>query len=200
MSKQKGRLSVKIVPFGPSQNVIDRISAGLMRNPSVQKYLGHAKYRLLYFELVDSDADNNKRKRNPLPPDRFRATVFDYTNNRTIIVDGSLDKPRRVEITESGIQPLPSGEEFDEAVNVLMENDKEIGLAIREKQLQPYPPMPPLIATELPDGTIQRTITVGLLPTSASTVSSTADGKEVVVQDRYQHEIVGVNMIRKEVM
>jgi hypothetical protein len=203
MSKhQKDEVSVKIIAFGPSQNVIDRISAGLIRNTSVQKYLERSKYRLLYFELVDSDAENNnnKGKRKPVPPDRFHATLFDYTNNRTIFLNGSLDKPRRVEITESAIQPLPSNEEFDEAVKVLMKHDEKIGLAIREKQLQPYPPMPPLINTELPDGTIERTIAVGLLPTTASTTPSTANGEEQAGVDRHRHEIVGVNMIRREVL
>ena len=203
MSKhQKDEVSVKIIAFGPSQNVIDRISAGLIRNTSVQKYLERSKYRLLYFELVDSDAENNnnKGKHKPVPPDRFHATLFDYTNNRTIFLNGSLDKPRRVEITESAIQPLPSNEEFDEAVKVLMKHDEKIGLAIREKQLQPYPPMPPLINTELPDGTIERTIAVGLLPTTASTTPSTANGEEQAGVDRHRHEIVGVNMIRREVL
>ena len=204
MSKRrKDELSVKIVPFGPSQNVIDRISAGLVRNTSVQKYLEHAKYRLLYFDLVDSYAENNnKGKRKPVPPDRFRATVFDYTNNRTIFVDGSLNKPKSVRITESAIQPLPTNDEFDEAVKVLMKRDEEIASAIREKQLQPYRPMPPLINTELPDGTIERTIAVGLVPTTASTTPSTANGEEqaVVIEDNHQHEIVGVNMIRKDVI
>jgi hypothetical protein len=202
---QKDELSVKIVPFGPSENAIDRVSAGLVSNTSVKKYLERTKYRLLYFELVDSDAENNnyKGKRKPVPPDKFRATLFDYTNNRTIFIDGSLKKPRHVQITESAIQPLPSDEEFDDAVKVLMKHDEKIGLAIREKKLQPYPPMPPLINTELPDGTIERTIAVGLLPTttSSSTAPSTSNVEEqAAVVDQHRHEIVGVNMIRREVI
>jgi hypothetical protein len=215
---RKDELSLRIVPFGPSQNVIDRISTGLIKNKSVQKYLDRSKYRLLYFELTDSDArkkkekNNNKGKRKPLPPNRFHATLFDYTNNRTIFVDGSIDKPRHVEITESAIQPLPSYEEFDEAVKVLMNKDDKIASAIREKQLQPYPPMPPLINTELPDGTIERTIAVGLLPTTTTasmTPSPATTGEEQARadredredrEDRHRHEIVGVNMIRQEVL
>jgi Copper amine oxidase, enzyme domain len=207
MSKaQKEKLSMKIVHFGPSQNIIDRVSAGLTRNASVQKYMEHDKYRLLYFELVDSDAENNnKGRRKPVPPNKFHATLFDYAKNRTIFVDGSLNKPKRVKVTESSIQPLPSNEEFDEAVKVLMDEDDDLGLAIREKQLHPYPPMPPLINTELPDGTVERTIAVGLLPASAAAAaaaaakSSTANEEEVVV-DRHKHEIVGVNMIRRTVI
>jgi hypothetical protein len=211
MSKhRKDELSLRIVPFGPSQNVIDRISTGLIRNKSVQKYLDRSKYRMLYFELTDSDArkkkeNNNKGKHKPLPQDSFHATLFDYTNNRTIFVDGSIDKPRRVEITESAIQPLPSYEEFEEAVKVLMNKDDKIASAIREKQLQPYPPMPPLITTEWPDGTIERTIAVGLLPTTGSmTPSPGTTGEEQQAgedrEDRHGHEIVGVNMIRQEVL
>jgi hypothetical protein len=198
--EQTGELSVHIVPFGPSQDVIDTISADLMRNSSVQNYLKQDKYRFLYLELVDSDAENiSKGKDNPHPPDRFRATLFNYTKNRTIFVDGPLNEPNSVEITESETQPLPSKEEFDEALKVLME-DEQIASAIREKQIQPYRPMPPLIETKRRDGTIERTIAVGLLPTALSTKMPSKAKEEEEVEDKHRHEIVGVNMIRREVI
>src|SRR5215210_4427290 len=201
MSKgQKEELSVKIVHFGPSQNIIDRISARLTRDAPVRKFLEQDRYRLLYFGLVDPDAENNnKGRRKPVPPNRFHATLFDYAKNRTIFVDGSLNKPKTVKVTESSIQPLPSHEEFDEAVKVLMEVD-DLGLAIREKQLHPYPPMPPLVNTELPDGTVERTIAVGLLPASAVAAATSSTANEEGVVDRHRHEIVGVNMIRRTVI
>jgi hypothetical protein len=207
MSKHRtDELSLRIVPFGPSQTIIDRISTGLIRNNSVQKYVGRSKYRLLYFELIDSDANNsnkNRGKQRPVPPDRFHTTLFDYTNNRTIFVDGSLDTQRHVEMTESAIQPLPTKNEFDEAVKVLTEVDDKIASAIREKQLQPYAPMPPLINTELPDGTIERTIAVGLLPITPASMTpspATTGEEEQAEVNRHRHEIVGVNMIRQEVV
>src|SRR5207248_10817402 len=93
--------------------------------------------------------------------DLYRTTFYDYTTNRTIIVDGHLNKRSSLKIIESNSQPMPSNEEFDEAIEILMMNS-EIGSAIREKALQIYRPMPPLINEELPDGRIERTIAIGL--------------------------------------
>jgi hypothetical protein len=56
--------------------------------------------------------------------------------------------------------------ESDEAVEILLEND-DLGPAIRNQHLTPYRPMPPLIDAELPDGRVERTVAVGLLPREA---------------------------------
>lgn len=52
----------KIIP----KNVIDRISASLVTNTSVQKYLHRCNHSLLYFELTDIDAEENNNKGKPL--------------------------------------------------------------------------------------------------------------------------------------
>ena len=156
-----------------------------MKHSLVRRYLDKTRHRLLYCELKDSDVES-KAERKPALPNRFRATFYDYTNNRTIYADGLFDKrnniPKAVEISESSAQPLPSKEEFDEAVKILRD-DKEIRSLIETNELQIYPPMPPLINTELPDGSIERTVAVGLIPKT----------------DKYKHEIVGVNMINQTV-
>src|SRR5260370_36233537 len=97
------------------------------------------------------------------PPNLYRATFYDYTNNRTILVDGSLDRLKRVKVSESGFQPLPSSGEFEAAVKIL-EKDENFGKAILEQQLQPSPAMPPIIEIESPEGRSERTISVGVLP------------------------------------
>jgi hypothetical protein len=79
---------------------------------------------------------------------------------------------------------VPSPEEFEAAVAVVAQ-DAELGAAVRDGKLQPYRAMPPLVNEELPDGRVERTLTVGLLPAEGA-----ADAK---------HEIVGVNMIRRQV-
>ena len=90
-----------------------------------------------------------------------------------------MDNDEVLEVVESGHQPLPSNEEFEAAVEILRQ-DRELGAAIANNSLQPYRPMPPYMEDELPDGRIERTITVGLLPHD----------------HKLRHEIVGVNMIR----
>ncbi|HYY25401.1 MAG TPA: hypothetical protein VE689_07925 [Candidatus Udaeobacter sp.] len=118
-----------------------------------------------------------------MPPSRFRATIYDYTNNRALLVDGLIARPRKVEISDSASQPLPTREEFEEAVQILARHE-QLGPGIREQRLQPYPPMPPLLGEPLPDGRTERTIAVGLLPNK---------GED-------SHEIVGVNMSRRTIL
>jgi hypothetical protein len=180
-SQSDSNLNLKIVPQGPDTKTIRAVSNAVLQHPSVRKILKRARYQLLFVELIEPTAEG-KPVRIPKPADRYRATIYDYTNNRTILVDGHLKDRRGVEVSESGNQPLPSNKEFHTAVKILLK-DPDIGPAIREKRLQPYTPMPPLIDAELPDGRVERTIAVGLLPSD----------------DTVRHEIVGVNMIRRTV-
>ena len=59
----------------------------------------------------------------------------------------------------------------------------EVAPRVREHALRPYRPMPPLMIQEQPDGTVERTVAVGLRPR----------------EGMRGHEIVGVNMVRKTV-
>jgi len=142
--------------------------------------LQQAQHRLLSVELIEPGLEI-KPIRIPAPPRYYRATIYDYTNNRTVWVDGRFDDLDRAEVSESGHQPLPSRGEFDAAVQILLE-DPELGPPIREKQLQARLALPPLIPQELPDGRVERIVAIALL-----------DG------DRSQ-EIVGVNMVRDSVI
>src|SRR5262249_47817089 len=133
-------------------------------------------------ELVEPEVETKPARPSP-PPNLYRATFYDYTNNRTVFVDGDLELPRRVKVSESGVQPLPSYQEFEEAVSLLMK-DPDLGPAIREKQVQPYPPMPPILEVESAHGRMERTVGVGLLP----------------VREGARHEIVGANLVRRAVV
>lgn len=179
-SAKTSELSVSIRPFGPTQPALDRIARDILQLTAVKKVLHKTRHRLLSVGLIESQIELKSSR--PIAPSRFRATVYDYTNNRTLSVDGRLAQPRKVEITESGSQPLPTREEFDEAVEILA-RDPELGPGIRDRRLQPYPSMPPSLGEQLPDGRTERTIAVGLLP---------AKGE--------RHEIVGVNLSRQTVI
>lgn len=174
-------LSVKIQPFGPSPEVVQALAQSVAKHTSVQEYLAKTRHRLLRVDLLDP-VDDPKSVR-PKQPDRFAVTFFDYTNNRAVIATGRLLKPTTLEVVESGLQPRPNQEEFDEAVSIVTK-DPELGTSMREQRLQPYRPMPPLVGEELPDGRVERTVAVGLRP---------VDGK-------HGHEIVGVNMIDRKLI
>lgn len=169
---------IHIEVFGPGPETVDEVSQAVMDHPQVREELGEARHRLLSVRLLESAVE---KPREPTPPDRYRATIYDYTNNRVVLATGSLDDIQEsMEVSEAGHQPLPNREEFDEAVEVLLEDD-DLGPAIRGQRLAPYRPMPPLVETELPDGRVERTLAVGLMPR----------------ENRARHEIVGANMIHR---
>jgi len=175
-------VQVNIEPVGLGPEVIDEVSQALSEHPSVQAQLSETRQRLLSVELLNPvDAD----KADGLEPDRYRATTYDYTNNRVILTTGSLDDIQgSMEVSESGHQPLPTGEEFEEAVEILLE-DPDLGPMIREQRIEPHPAMPPLLTEPTrPDGRVERTLAVLLLSRS----------------DEGSNEIVGVNMIGRTVL
>jgi hypothetical protein len=175
-------LNVKIVPRGPDSEAMNAVSHAVVKQTSVRRFLKGARHRLLSTALIESESEVKPRGISALPK-RYRTTIYDYTNNRAILVDGRLDNLKRIQVSESGHQPLPTREELDAAVKILLQHP-ELGPAIDDKRLQPSPAMPPLIEMEQADGRVERTISVGLLPTS----------------EGVRHEIVGVNLIRQSVI
>ena len=174
------RLTVKILPHGPSQETIDDAARNLAGNRSVSEALGRANsYRLLSFEVLDPGVKNSFGS---APPNRFLATYYDYVANNAVYVEGSFNRPDDVQIKEANDQPLPSGEEFRAAVDILRA-DRKLGALIEAKSYRIYEPMPPTL--EARDGErVERTVNVGLWPSNG----------------RVEHEIVGVNMIRGTVV
>jgi len=137
---------------------------------------------LLSFEFLEPETEA-KSARPAAALSVYRATFYDYKNNRTIHVEGDLKQPKRLRISESGTQPLPAYQEFEAAVKLLLKDDK-FSAALRAGQLKPYRPMPPLIDVESADGRAERTIAVGLLP----------------IKSEAPNEIVGVNLIQQAVV
>lgn len=175
----QGMHTITVTPWGPDQQASDAARARAVSHPAVAKYLRGTLNRMLSFEFIDNDTKATGRSE---PPTRFRATIFDYTNNRSVIVEGGFyDSSVSVSITND--QPDPSSEEFEAAVAIVA-NDSEFGPALSSKRLEPYPPMPPLTNDPSAKGKPERTVTVGLFPTD----------------DNYQHEIIGVNMVRRTIV
>lgn len=146
----------------------------------VRKCIGRGKVRLLYVEALDDDQDKDAK---PRLPSRFRATLYDDTNHRAILVDGSLRDPRRVDVTESALPPHPADAEYAAAVKIVR-RDAALATAIDGGRLEPYQPIPALALNERPDGHIERRIAVGLLPRGGDA----------------QHEIVAVDLMRRRVI
>ena len=174
-------VSIKIASFGPTPESVQALAQSLATHKGVATYLSKARHRLLRLDLVEPVEESKPAR--PRPPDHFRAVFYDYTNNRSVFVTGRLRDPTKVEITESSFQPRPSPEEFDDAVKIVMKH-AELGIAFQEQRVRAYPPMPPLVLEELPDGRIERIVAVGIAPNKGMK----------------GHEIVGVNMITQKVI
>ncbi len=162
----QGTHAITVTPWGPDQETIDAAKLRIAANPKVQAYLRGTINRLLSFDYIDNDTKATGRSE---PPNRFRATYFDYTNNKTIVAEGGFyDSAVTVAVTNDQINPSP--EEFDAAVAVVAA-DPVFGPAISSKKLEPYPPMPPLSTDPSIKGKPERTVTVGLFPTDDNTLA-----------------------------
>ena len=181
-NKNEEGLEIKIEEFGAKGEDLQQAASVALRNAGVLKYLKDTRHRLLSIEALSLDEEAKRSERSSFS-DHYLATVYDYTNNRTIFIKGSIGKREVLEIEESSIQPLPSPDEFAEAVEIIKKH-KEFSSAMKENQLSAYQGMPAIITEELPDGRSERTIAVIL----------------VSKQRTIAHEIVGVNMNRGKVV
>lgn len=166
--------------FGPTSEELVEIGVRVVSNPALRDYVGHAKARLLYVEVLDEVEPAKGGK--PKPPSQFRATLYDDKRHRTVFADGMLSNPRKLALTESALPPPPSDAEFATAVKIV-HRDAALGAALAAGHLEPYQPIPALLLTELPDGSVERRIAVGLLPRG--------EGAE--------HEIVAVDLAARVV-
>jgi hypothetical protein len=167
---------VTVEPWGPAPGAVEAAAREALRRPAVQDALAGAEARLVGLQLVDAGGE-------PEPPSHVRATVYDLGAERALLVDVPLEDGAAPVVRSSARQPLPSPEEREAALAVLRE-DPELGPELAGGRLLPYRSMPPLLAAERPDGTVERTLTVGLRPASGEA----------------GHEIVGVRLGRREVV
>ena len=183
-AQAKEQFSIKVEPFGPTQDQINETISLVTKDSAVQRLLSNNQNRLISFEFLDPD----NKKGDEQGPDRYRAWFYDYTNQRSVIALGSLKQPGGLQVSTSLSQPLPSPEEFEAALGILA-NDQQFGLAVRAKRVWAYPPMPPLYFAPVTRGRAERVINVGLRANAANDPALERDD-----------EVVAVNMSRQTVL
>ena len=97
---------------------------------------------------ISNDAHGNLAK--IATYDKYRLTLYDYTNGRTILVDGIPLDPATASITVANIQPFSTVEEFDEAVEIAHVN----------KSHSVFSSMPPFVTKDFPNGTSHRLLNI----------------------------------------
>jgi hypothetical protein len=178
-------LELEVTPFGLTADDEPRLREALLAHPEIRGRLADCDYRLLSFQLVDSD----EKSVDPCPSSRYVASVFDYTNGRLLLARGDVagldfDSPGSIEVEDVSADPLPSADEFAAAVDILR-HDRSLRAQIDEGTIEPYAPMPPLVDIEMPDGRRDRTIAVGLRENDGELSS---------------HRIVGANLFSRRLI
>jgi hypothetical protein len=162
MAMPGDELRVEIEPFGPDRSQVRAFSARVLEHAALRELLGRSEHRMIGIAPVD---EPGRKTRGPGREDLFRATVYDYTNDRTLEAVGRVGDPRTLRIEESARQPLPSSEELDLAVRVLSQ-DEHWGHLLSAEGVRTMSYLPPLLNVELPDGRWQRRIGVVVIPRS----------------------------------
>lgn len=145
-------LRVEARPYGHSPTALDAVRSEL-ESSVLGEHLAGARFRWLKFRR---DAIGRQLAA-PDAPLAFDATIYDYTNGRTLDLTGRIDDLRATRVVSSDRQPLPAQGELMDAIGVLR-SDPRWGPAIANEELLPYTPMPPVIE----DGSGHRVIAVGL--------------------------------------
>jgi hypothetical protein len=122
----KNDLTIAMRQFGPGPAELARLGERVLKHATVRKALGRARHRLLSVEMIDP-AEAAKSRTGPRKPDAFRATIYDYTTNRTLLVESRISAPAKVAISESAAQPPLSPAEWDEAVRIVREDGQFAG-------------------------------------------------------------------------
>ncbi|MGI8786186.1 MAG: hypothetical protein ACR2HG_00305 [Pyrinomonadaceae bacterium] len=155
-------LKITVVPWGPTQEMVDAAKLRVERSDAAQKLLQGTKYRIMGFEYIDNAADKSQPT---TPPTRFRVVFYDYTNDRTLVAESDFAGTENVAVREESFQPNPNDEEFNEATRII-ESDARFTSLLRNQRLRAFQPMPPITVLS---GTTERLVNIGLESQSGAT-------------------------------
>jgi Copper amine oxidase, enzyme domain len=168
-------LSVRIEPWGPTAEEIRDHTKQLLQHSSVADILRGKAFRPLDTRLLFDDSKDSGSTREPTS---FLHYVYNYTDQETLVIEGDLQSQTPVSVRATSYQPLPTAEEFNEAVRVLVSKDEHVKAALLTGQLTVQRPMPPLSDQKQRNGRSTRIINVGLLS----------------LDDQAPYKIVGVDL------
>jgi hypothetical protein len=158
-----GDLTVTVEAWGGIPDVLDPAVQEVLRHPKVRPWLNGNRYRVL-----DVRAPGFKRQRLPNKKSAASRTsglvlsVYDYTNERALLIEtGKASGAKDVHVRETAQQPIPTHEEFEEAVKRLRATE-HIRALERTHVPRYYKPMPPLTEELRDDGQRLRIVNVGV--------------------------------------
>lgn len=109
-------LTVSIEAFGIDPRC-DR--AQVARGSCRRRISRRRQYRLLHLYFVEPV---RKSARRPQLQESLPRRPLRLQHNRAVFVEGCVDDPERVTVTDAALQPLPMREEFEAAIDIVRED------------------------------------------------------------------------------
>ncbi len=151
------KLSIRAVPWGPTQADVDAARQRAANSETVRRELNGTNYREVGFEYL-YDGENETRSQSSKPPTRFRVVYFNYTTDMSLYAEGHFAGTEPITsywVTGTAGVGVGVGE-IEAAYRVV---DQDAGVIARKKTgtLEYYEPMPP---TTIVDG--ERLVNIGI--------------------------------------
>ncbi|HEX2192600.1 MAG TPA: hypothetical protein VHH09_05360 [Acidimicrobiales bacterium] len=144
-------LAVEVISEDSREQALAQASRAILAHPMLRQHFPASDLWMVGFDVDDKVSDDAW----------FLTTVHDTVTGRSVRVNGPLDDPSDLALVPSAQQWPPTEDEFAWAVSVLEENDRHRALLVGD-DVTTYRPVPPLANLELPDGTVERVIAVGI--------------------------------------
>ncbi|HEX2272792.1 MAG TPA: hypothetical protein VHG90_02850 [Acidimicrobiales bacterium] len=144
-------LTLEVTSEGSHEQAMARASRAILAHPMLRQHFPASDLWMVGFDVDDKDGDDPW----------FLTTVHDTASGRSVRVNGPLDDPADLVLVPSAQQWPPTDDEFAWAVSVLADDDRHRRL-LEGDDVTTYRPVPPLANVELPDGTVERVVTVGV--------------------------------------
>ncbi len=144
-------LVVEVTAEESREQAMTRASRAILAHPMLRQHFPASDLWMVGFDVDDKVGDDAW----------FMTTVHDTVTGRSARVNGPLDDPADLVLVPSSQQWPPTDDEFAWAVSVLGEDHRHRHL-LEGDDVATYRPIPPLANVELPDGTVERVVTVGV--------------------------------------
>jgi hypothetical protein len=171
-------LNIELIPVSFSPEIINSHINNLIDMPLLKNIIDKSGYKII--EVITDNSMNNN--------EIIKTVLYDYTNNRTINITSNVETNSILDIAFTSQQPNPPNEEFEEAISILKEKDEEIKNLLETGELITYRPMPPIMKDKLFDGSIERTINIGLLPYENKNLSNESISVNMIIRSTIQQK------------
>jgi len=108
-------ITVHVEPHLAETKVRDQLADELLGHRYVCEQLGETGLKLATFDLLDKEGG---------PASRFRATIVDPDTGRQAVAHGQVGVLDEVTVSPSAIRPVPTDDEFDQAIELALRDEK----------------------------------------------------------------------------